>query len=191
VTKDDRAEREVAPAGAGRAAEMRREFDRAFAEPLRRDSAEGGQDMLALRAGNDACVIPLSAVRGLLARPTIVAMPGPLPELLGLAGLRGALIPVFSLAALQGQPLPGDPPAWMLLIEAEGLVGLAFEELLGHISLGRAEIAARPSSDGRAGLAELPQAARVGPSLRAMIDVPSLVAGLRRRAGSSDPQNQE
>jgi chemotaxis signal transduction protein len=178
---------------AGRAAQLQREFDRGFAEPPRQDNARAREDLLALRAGSDDCVIRLSAMRGLLARPTIVALPSPVTELLGLAGLRGALLPVFSLAALQGQPLPTEAPAWMILIEADGLVGLAFEELLGHVSLDRDEIAALPpTSDGGASRPDvIPQAARVGETLRPLVDVPSLVAGLRRRVGVIGAHNQE
>ena len=173
--------------GSGRAAELRRAFDRAFAEPTRTQADETTEAVLALRAGADACVVRLSEMRGLLARPTVVAVPGPLPELLGLAGLRGALIPVYSLAALQGQVASGEPPAWMLLVDAGGLVGLAFEELLGYVRLERREIATLP----RAGEAGGSQAARVGDVLRPLIDVPSLVASLKRRVGAVGAHRQE
>lgn len=171
-----------------RAAELRREFDRAFAEPPRPDGGNEREDLLALRAGADACVVRLSEIRGLLARPTIVSLPGPLPELLGLAGLRGALVPVYSLAALQGQATPRDAPGWMILVEADGLVGLAFEELLEYVRLERAEIAALPRTMPGP---ELRQVARVGEALRPLIDVPSLVAGLRQRVSAVGAHKQE
>jgi purine-binding chemotaxis protein CheW len=176
--------------GIGRAAELAREFDRAFAEPARgaagaRDTLE---DLLALRAGPDDCLVRLSDIRGLLARPTVVAVPGPVPELLGLTGRRGTLIPVYDLAALQGHPARRTAPAWMILVEADGLVGLAFEELLGHARLDRREIAPLPDS---AATAPVPQAARVGGGLRPLLDVPALVATLRRRAGLVGAHKQE
>jgi len=178
--------------GAGRgAAELRRAFDRAFAEPPRAAADDATEAVLELRAGTEACVVRVSEMRGLLARPTVVAVPGPLPELLGLAGLRGALLPVYSLAALQGQPITEGAPAWMLLVEADGLVGLAFEEMLGYFRLDRREIASLPRASGAAGTSGGSQAARVGDALRPLIDVPSLVAGLKRRAGSFGAQRQE
>jgi len=179
-------------AGEDRVAELARAFDRAFAEPARTaaDGAEALENLLALRAGTDDCVVRLAEVRGLLARPTIVALPGPVPELLGLASLRGALVPVYHLAALQGQVTPDAAPAWMILVEADGLVGLAFEELLGYARLDRREIAALPRT-GDGTHPEVSRTARVGDALRPLIDVPALVAGLRQRVGAVGLHRQE
>src|SRR5258707_13955236 len=51
---------------AGRAAEFRLAFDRAFAEPLRIDTAVK-DDLLAIRVGGQACAIRLSEITGLFA----------------------------------------------------------------------------------------------------------------------------
>jgi len=173
--------------GSARAAQLRREFDRAFAEPPRAEALEAPVALLALRAGTDSCVVRLSDMQGLLARPTIVPLPGPLPELLGLAGVRGALIPVFSLAALRGHPAGDAAPPWIMLVEADGPVGLAFEEMLGYVTLDHSEVAALPRGRG----ATETQAARVGDALRPLIDVSSLVAELKRRAAQAGALRQE
>jgi len=173
--------------GSARAAELRREFDRAFAEPARAEAVEAPVPLLALRAGADSCLVRLSDMQGLLARPTIVPLPGPLPELLGLTGVRGALLPVFSLAALRGQAAGGAVPPWMIVVEADGPVGLAFEEMLGYVTLKRSEVASLPRGSGAAET----QAARVGDTLRPLIDVSSLVAELKRRAAQAVAYRQE
>jgi len=174
--------------GAARAAELRRAFDGTFAAPPLLDDGDATEALLAVRAGADACVVRLSEMRGLVARPTVVALPGPLPELLGLASLRGALIPVYRLAALQGQPVTAAPAAWMMLVEADGLVGLAFEELLGYLRVQRSAIAALPDASGAPGAS---WAARIGDALRPLIDVPSLIEGLRRRARAVGAHTEE
>lgn len=175
--------------GAARAAELRRAFDGAFARPVRPDRGDAREDVLMLRAGADVAVVRLSQMQGLLARPNIVAVPGPQPELLGIAVLRGALVPVYSLAALQGQPSPEGAPSWMLLVKADGLVGLAFEEMLGYARLDQDEITALPKTDGATTVAA--QTARVGDALRPLIDVPSLVEALKQRAGVVGAHRQE
>jgi len=180
------------PGDGMRAAELRAAFDRAFAEPVRVDQDDRRVAVLALRAGADACVVRLSEVRGLQARPTITPLPTPVSDLLGLAWVRGALVPVYSLAALQGQPVPREMPAWMILVEGEDPVGLGFEELLAYVKLDRSEIAVPPvTKDGVAGAPDVSPAARVGDALRPLIDVPTLVAGLRRRAFAARAQKQE
>jgi hypothetical protein len=89
---------------------------------------------------------------------------------------------------LQGQPVAAASPAWMILVEADGLVGLAFEEMLGYVRVERSAIAALPAASGAAGAS---QAARIGDALRPLIDVPSLVEGLRRRASAVVAHTQE
>ena len=174
--------------GGDRAAALAREFDQSFAAPPRAHVDDAVEDLLALRAGTDTCVVRLSDTRGLVAKPVVIALPSPVPELLGLAGLRGALLPVYRLATLQGQPVPDDAAAWMILVEADGLVGLAFEELLGYVRIDRSEIAVLAGEDGAGGTR---QAARVGGTLRPLVNMALLVADLKRRAGVVGAQKEE
>ena len=85
-----------------RLAELRESFDRGFALPPA-DASRAGDAFLIVRAGD-------GAVRDLAGRASwawrvdrkIVPLPLQVPGLLGLAGLRGQLTPVFSLASLLG-----------------------------------------------------------------------------------------
>lgn len=179
--------------GDERAAALARAFDRSFAEPARATAgaSEAVEDLLSLRAGADTYLVRLGELKGLLAKPTVVPLPSPVPELLGLAGLRGALVPVYRLAGLLGQPGAGGPPAWMLLVEADGLVGLAFDELRGYVRRERRDLTGPPTTGGD-GADAVRQAARVGDALQPLIDVPALVARLKRRAfGAAAHQKEE
>jgi chemotaxis signal transduction protein len=117
-----------------RAAEMRLAFDRAFADPVRFDTT-AAENLLAIRAGAQACAIRLSEVTGLFADKKITRVPGSVAALLGIAGFRGAIVPVYSLQVLLGQS--GDSagartPRW-LVIAASAPVALAFEAFEGQL----------------------------------------------------------
>jgi chemotaxis signal transduction protein len=117
-----------------RVAEMRRDFDRAFAEPVHFDTA-ATENLLAIRMGAQSCAIRLSEITGLFADKKITRVPGGGAALLGIAGFRGALLPVYSLQALLGQsgdsPGPGTP-RW-LVIAAAAPAALAFEAFEGQL----------------------------------------------------------
>ncbi len=113
-----------------RLAELRREFDQSFAAAaVARPGAELA--LLMLGIGDERFAVPLREVAGLAACPPIVGVPSRTPDLLGIAGIRGGLVPIFSLAMLLGQSRDPEPPGWLLLCGDEPL-GLAFARFLGH-----------------------------------------------------------
>ena len=107
--------------------ELRQSFDRAFAEELvpRRDEA---LSLLSIRVGRDRHAVRLSDVAALEVRCAVTPVPSDQPELLGIAGLRGAVVAVFDLAALIGASA-GEAP-WLLLAKGAP-VAFAFAELEG------------------------------------------------------------
>ena len=112
----------------GRVAELRAEFDSAFA---RRPAAEGGEltDVLALRVGDDAGALRLSDLAEVLAHPVLTPVPTSVPALIGLAAGRGYPIGVFDLGLLLGhRPVE---PRW-LVRAAAAPVGLVFEHFDGY-----------------------------------------------------------
>lgn len=123
---------------AQRAADLRREFDRSFAEPPRADP-ELVEDLLAIRVGDEPFAIRLAQVSGLFVDRKITPVIGPAPEFVGLAGFRGAIVPVFDLGALVGQR-PTTGARW-LVVAADAPVALAFHGFDGHLRLPRSAIA--------------------------------------------------
>ena len=77
-------------ASAERAAELRADFDRGFADAgARRCRAK--HDLLAIRVGTEPCAMRLSEIAGLFADRKITRVPGSKAALLGIAGFRGAM----------------------------------------------------------------------------------------------------
>jgi chemotaxis signal transduction protein len=107
-----------------RAMEMRREFDHAFAKPVQFDETPR-EKLLGIRAGGQACAIRLAEVAGLHADKKITPVPGGHAALLGIAGFRGTILPVYDLPGLLGAT--GEPsPRWLVIAKAAP-VALAFE----------------------------------------------------------------
>jgi chemotaxis signal transduction protein len=160
-----------------RAAELRRSFDESFAAAAETVTADV-EDLLGLRVGGDAYAVRLGEITALLPERKIVALPSPIPELLGLAGLRGGIVPVYSLRALLGYGAGTERTAWIILAGAEPLVGLAFDQFEGHLRIARSQIAVRSDAASRAHVAET---AQVEGALRGLIGVRSMVATIQER----------
>jgi chemotaxis signal transduction protein len=113
-----------------RLAELRDSFDGSFAAPPPRPPHLA--DLLAIRVAEVAYAVRLSAITALwVDRPT-TPLPGPVPELLGLAGFRGTIVPVYDLAALLGHPA-GIGGRWLMLAADSPPLALAFAAVDGHL----------------------------------------------------------
>ena len=116
-------------------------FDRAFAAPLRADAA-AKHDLLAIRVGARTLRHALSEIAGLFADRKITRVPGSNAALLGIAGFRGAIVPVYSLPDAARAFRQRSAPRW-LVIAAAAPVALAFDAFEGHLRvLGRRDPAA-------------------------------------------------
>lgn len=126
---------------------LRSEFDRSFAH-RHQPPETGGTDYLLIRVAGEPYAVRLAEVAALEADRTITPVPSEAPALLGVAGLRGALVAVFDLAQLLGHTGAGTIPAsqrslqhtaassrWMVLVQGS-LVAMAFGEFEGQQRLG-------------------------------------------------------
>jgi len=111
------------------ATEMRQAFDRAFAEAPRGETAFF-DDFLAIRLGADPHALALADIARLLPLKTMTRLPSGIRELLGIAGIAGAVVPVYDLRALLGYAA-ANPPRWMA-IAATMPVALAFDGFDGQ-----------------------------------------------------------
>jgi chemotaxis signal transduction protein len=147
-------------------------------------------ELLAVRAGGTAYAIRLTAVSGLFADRTVTPLPGPVPELLGVAAFRGAVVAVYDLGALLGHAVGAGrsgvgggqtrqsgtvtaQPRWLVLDTGTPPVGLAFDELDGHVRAPARAIAT--AADG--GFA----AVHEGDLVRPVIDVPEIRASIEEK----------
>lgn len=131
---------------AERAAEMRREFDRAFAVPVRLDQVLQ-DNFLAIKVGAQPYAIRLSEIGGLHADKKITAVPGGSAALRGIAGFRGAIVPVYNLSAALGFPASSSP-RWLVIARDES-VALAFDSFERQLRVSPDDIAPQSASDRR------------------------------------------
>lgn len=163
----------------GRLRELVEDFDQSFAR--RPDSREQPfEEFLAVRVASDACVLRLSQIAGLFNHRKIVPLPSPVPELLGLASFRAAIVPVYDLCALLGRAREPEP-RWLVLA-AELPIALGFTELLGHRRLASSDVLKQERGHGFTSHA--PEVARGPDGLFPVVDVASVVTSIRRLAGA-------
>jgi purine-binding chemotaxis protein CheW len=107
-----------------RAAQLRRNFDSSFANPRSAES-ETRQDLLAIRLGTKKFAIRLSEIAGLYADKKITPVPGAAAGMLGIAGFRGSILPVYDLQVLLD--LSGGSALRWLIVAAGAPVAFSFE----------------------------------------------------------------
>lgn len=161
---------------ANRAAALRDAFDRAFAEPPPPDPPALA-DLLAIRVGAEPYALRFSEIAGLFADRKVTPIPTRAPTLLGIAGFRGALVPVYDLHALLGQRA-AEAARW-LVMAARAPVAFAFSAQEGQFRCGREAIVShQPGDPARRHVSEF---ARIGALLRPIVDLSSLLETVRRQ----------
>ncbi|MEV6932249.1 chemotaxis protein CheW [Dactylosporangium sp. NPDC051485] len=174
-----------------RLARLREDFDRSFADPPRQEVA-GHDDLLAIRAGGVRYALRLTQAAGLFPDRPVTRLPGPLPALLGVAGFRGAIVPVYELAAVLGTwstpAIPddaGNTPRWLVLAAGTPPVALAFERLDGHLRMPRDALVEEAAGHGPQGclrgIVPLPDGARP------IVDVAAVRAAVQAAVGRFAP----
>jgi purine-binding chemotaxis protein CheW len=159
-----------------RAADLRRAFDQTFSEPAV-GVAEDTESLLAFRAAGEAYAVRLAEITGLFADRTIVRLPSPVSEFLGVAGLRHDVVPVYSLRSLLGYAVGGDRPRWLITARAAHPVAFAFEQFEGYLRLPPSAVL--PSPD--LAPAHLPAAVRLADGLRGVVSVAALLETIEGR----------
>lgn len=167
---------------------LRREFDLGFAQAPRMET-ESFEKLLALRIGGDPYAIRVSEISGLHADRRIMPLPTPVPELLGVAGFRGEIAPVYDLAALLGYAGVSSP-RWLILLRSpeRAPVALAFDIFEMHVSVSPQHIVSSseemPAPTGTA-RPHLRDAVHGDDVLRPIIQLQSLLESIQRRADLS------
>jgi chemotaxis signal transduction protein len=170
-----------------KAAELRNAFDRARAVPLVSVAAERVENLLAIRVSGDAFAIRLSEISGLATDRKIVGFPSPIPELLGVAAIRGRLLPVYSLAALLGYSPHAGQGRWLVLCGTEEPVGLAVNDFEGYVRVPLAQVYTAEQKDEAS--THVKHVVRAADMVRDVISIPLIIEVIQRRCrNASDPQ---
>lgn len=165
-------------ANAGLAAALRSEFDQAFAVAASTLEVQSIH-LLAIRVDSNPYAIAVAEIDGLQVDRVIAPLPTTIGGLLGLAGIRGDLVPVYSLGALLGYQAPARAPRWLALCGGAQAFGLAFDGFERHLNLPVTQIAAADSANGGA---EHVGAMVLGEGgSRPLISIPSIAAEIARR----------
>lgn len=187
--QSDSAAAAVALQSFDRAAQLRQEFDAAFALPPS-PPASDLESFLAIRVAGQPFSLRVRQLRRLEAAGKIVTLPGAAAALIGLTGVQGRLTPVYALAAILGvgsTPGNGSSPAssssanaarWIAVCGQTDLLGLCFDGYEGFVQVRTAELlwdATSPVSALTAG------AIRAGEALRPIIDLERVQADIRKR----------
>lgn len=157
-----------------RAIELRDEFDRAFAEPARAAIADK-EDLIGLRVGGQPYAIRLREIAGLYADRKVTRVPGGSAALRGIAGFRGALLPVYDLQALLGHASAAQP-RW-LVVAAAAPIALAFEGFEGQLRVSRDEILLQET--GADGSGHVREVVRTKGFLGPIMHLPSVIAVIK------------
>jgi chemotaxis signal transduction protein len=169
---------------AAKAAELRNAFDRARAVPSATAAVERIENLLAIRVSGDAFAIRLSEISGLATDRKIVAFPSPIPELLGLAAVRGRLIPVYSLAALLGYSANTGQGRWLALCGTEEPVGLAINDLEGYLRVPFTRVYTAEQNDDVS--AHVKHVVRAADMVRDIVSIPLLIEVIQRRCRTGE-----
>jgi chemotaxis signal transduction protein len=166
--------------------QLRREFDEAFAAPAVH-AAEDLTTLITIRVACQAFALRATEITALAKRSRIVPVPSRVRELLGLAGIRGALVPVYDLAALLGLTRRAGEPQWFALTHREAQLALAVDEIEGLVEVPSQCLYADDASPSGSHVRQL---ARIAADTRAVIDITAVVETIRQHAGSSEPARE-
>jgi chemotaxis signal transduction protein len=119
--------------------ELKSSFDRTF-QQARVERNHELVHLLVVRIGTARFALKVCDLAGLARAQTVVPVPAADPGLLGLAGLKGRLVAVYSLAAQIGSAaLTTEPQRWLVLSRSDRGIALAFSAAEGTMMV--------PSSD--------------------------------------------
>jgi len=165
-----------------RAGELQRAFDEGFARAPEQ-TAENHINLLAVSIAGAPYALELKGIAGLYANKKITRIPSHAPGLLGVAGFRGAILPVYDLAALIGFPAT-EKPRWFAIVAGTDLA-IAFETFDGHLSVPADTVVPSDSQEGNR--RHFSHVLRSTDGLRAVINLSSVllpVAGTEPRGSS-------
>lgn len=168
-------------------AEMRRLFDDSFAHAIPGQGAET-EPMLAIIVEGERFALRVREISGLAELREVVPVPSRVPELLGLTGVRGIVVPVFSMAKLLGYDSEHGQARWLIYCgDRRTPIAIAFETMERLFDVPASEIFTHEQTPGRR---HVNATVSVGTMLRGVINISALVEYIQRQ-GASGPGNKK
>jgi chemotaxis signal transduction protein len=174
-----------------KASQLKQAFDRTFALPASLASPEV-EDLLTIRVAGDPYAIRLLDIAEIVTERRVISVPAVTPDLLGLAGIRGGIVPVFGLSSILGYgPDPGSP-RWMILCGSEEPIALAFSDFEGYLRLPTSALHADENFRAtRKHMKYVSQIANTPDGACAVISIPLIMAGIRNQIGQHRPTKEK
>ena len=157
-------------------AELRRDFDQAFAK-LPATAAEDTERLLSIRIEGDFYALRLLDISELLIQSQMIPIPSRNSSLLGIAGSKGRIVPVFSLALLMGYSQTEENCRWLIICGNTQPVGLAFSTFERFFCAPRSTI----STIHEANKNYSRQVMRDGMTAHLIIDIQSLLSQIQHK----------
>lgn len=173
-----------------KAAQLKQDFDHSFALPPSSASPEV-VDLLMIRLGGDSYGIRLCDIAEIVTDRSIVPVPSVTPDLLGLTGIHGCIVPVFGLSSILGYDPDPDSPRWMILCGAEEPIALAFSDSEGYLRVPSCALHADENfSAPRQHMKYVNQVASTPDGARAVISMSLIMATIRNRISQNRPKKE-
>lgn len=162
-----------------KARELRESFDRSFSMP-RVPSTAPADDLLLVRICGRRYALRIAELRGLFPGRKVTPLPSADPALLGIVGIRGQLVPTYSLAVLLD--FGGGPSEHSSLVLCEQLnltVALAFDEFVESVRVSESDLHASPVAERLP--THIAQVARIVPETCYVISTGSILKSIARK----------
>jgi chemotaxis signal transduction protein len=165
--------------------ELRESFDRAFQDPTGEPEL-GLEHLLRIRIGTERFAIRVVELAGLMRSPTIVRLPATRTGLLGLAGVKGRMVAVYSLGALLGcQKGSGDEEYWSVICRFDDRIAFTFAAADGTLMVSGSELC--PITSGAP--AHVTDTVGVGPARRWLLGLSSVAQAVANSAQAGSPSS--
>ena len=166
--------------GDGRSLELRREFDSAFAAPRAVRSSDV-EKLVVLQVGSLWVACRVLEVTRFESLRRVVPLSNGAPGLIGIAGLRGKVVPVFGLAAILGIGGAEGTP-WVAICGEADPIGLAFDRLDRFVTVRRSDVSA--VGDGNRLSSHTNGLLRIGSVAHDVLDLPAVLSAIRGATGA-------
>lgn len=163
-----------------RLSQMRSAFDQAFVLPPR-TQAEEVENLLGIRIQGDALALEVAEIAAVERASPIAPLPSSGRGLLGLTGLRGGLLPVYSLPLLLGYDSEPEASRWLVIARTPETLAFAVGRLEGYLRVPKAGLQEGGESPRR----HVHRFVEAGSALRGIVSLKSVIATIKDGAGSA------